>query len=90
MEHARQQRRAQHLAHLVPGHAGLEQFNLLLGNEVALDNLDLVGRDPVDGVDFAFAQAPGHAFAAAAGSQSGAGQDGESGVEAATVICTHG
>jgi hypothetical protein len=40
MEHAGEQRRAEQLAHLLARHAGLEQFDLLARDEVALHDLD--------------------------------------------------
>jgi hypothetical protein len=44
MERVGQERRAEHIADLGARHAGLDLGGLLLGDDVALDDLDLVRR----------------------------------------------
>jgi hypothetical protein len=48
MEHIRQQRRAQHLAHLCAVHAGLQRLGLFGGDRVTLHDLDPVRRDDTE------------------------------------------
>src|SRR5256885_16358255 len=43
----RSQRRAENVAHLLAAHAGLQGLDLFTGDEVALDDLDLVGSDDI-------------------------------------------
>ena len=71
MEHVGQQRGAEDFAHLLARHAGLERLDLFLGHEIALDHLDLVGRDGSQRAAGAVADAAAGAEAQARGDGAG-------------------